>query len=61
MESRPRKQVNVNMQIWLGKQLLGQKNHAVQENSGSVGLQLIHIVPQPQRDVTHNLPLTVQV
>jgi hypothetical protein len=50
MESRPRKQVNVNMQIWLGKQLLGQKNHAVQENSGSVGLQLIHIVPQPQRD-----------
>jgi transcriptional regulator with XRE-family HTH domain len=43
---------NVTMQIWLGKQLLGQKDHTVQENTGNVGLQLVHSVPQPQRKDT---------
>jgi hypothetical protein len=38
------------VQIWLGKQLLGQKDHTVQENTGNVGLQLVHSVPQPQRE-----------
>jgi transcriptional regulator with XRE-family HTH domain len=41
---------NVTMQIWLGKQLLGQKDHNVQEHAGIVGLQLVHSVPQPQRE-----------
>jgi hypothetical protein len=41
---------NVTMQIWLGKQLLGQKDHTVQENAGSLGVQLVHSVPQPQRE-----------
>jgi hypothetical protein len=41
---------NVTMQIWLGKQLLGQKDHTVQENMGNVGLQLVHSVPQPKRE-----------
>ena len=41
---------NVTMQIWLGKQLLGQRDHTVQENMGNVGLQLVHSVPQPKRE-----------
>lgn len=41
---------NVTMQIWLGKQLLGQKDHTVQENTSSVGVQLVHSIPQPQRE-----------
>jgi hypothetical protein len=40
------------MQIWLGKQLLAQKDHTVQENTGNVGLQLVHSVPQPKREDT---------
>jgi hypothetical protein len=41
---------NVTMQIWLGKQLLGQKDHTLAEQSGSIGLQLVHSVPQPKRE-----------
>jgi len=43
---------NPTMQIWLGKQLLGQKDR--QELSGDkdnpLGVQLIHSVPRPNRE-----------
>jgi hypothetical protein len=45
---------NVTMQIWLGKQLLGQKDHTVQENTGRLPIQLIHSIPSPNREKDGN-------
>jgi hypothetical protein len=38
---------NVTMQIWLGKELLGQRDHTEQEHTGSVGGQLVDDCPRP--------------
>src|ERR1700722_2286745 len=41
---------NVTMQIWLGKQLLGQRDRTEQEHTGNVGLTMIHDCPRPKRE-----------
>lgn len=42
---------NPTMQIWLGKQLLGQKDRSELsgDSANPLGVQLIHSVPQPDR------------
>jgi hypothetical protein len=41
---------NVTMQIWLGKQLLGQRDRSEQEHTGSLGVRLVHDCPRPKRE-----------
>jgi hypothetical protein len=42
---------NITMMIWLGKQLLGQKDRSELsgDSANPLGVQLIHSVPQPDR------------